>query len=148
LAAPPEFYADENTVTRSVRDLLTGLGYVLHSPAELYGSRDAALGARDEDWLARVGRHRWTVLGRDLKIYERPSELAAYRASRLQVFLLPGQARGRTGRACSGEPGAGLRDRIHTPARDMASYQQRSSAIRDHGKAPQPQAARLRARDA
>ncbi len=93
MAAPPEFYADENTVTRSVRDLLTGLGYVLHSPAELYGSRDAALGARDEDWLARVGRHRWTVLGRDLKIYERPSELAAYRASRLQVFLLPGQAR-------------------------------------------------------
>jgi hypothetical protein len=93
LAAPPEFYADENTVTRSVRDLLTGLGYVLHSPAELYGSRDAALGARDEDWLARVGRHRWAVLGRDLKIYERPSELAAYRASKLQVFLLPGQAR-------------------------------------------------------
>jgi hypothetical protein len=37
------------------------------------------LGARDEDWLAKVGRHRWTVLGRDLKIYERPSELAAYR---------------------------------------------------------------------
>ena len=26
LAAPPEFYADENTVTRSVRNLLTGLG--------------------------------------------------------------------------------------------------------------------------
>jgi hypothetical protein len=32
------------------------------------------------------------VLGRDLKIYERPSELAAYQASKLQVFLLPGQA--------------------------------------------------------
>jgi len=27
------------------------------------------------------------------EIYERPSELAAYRASRLQVFLLPGEAR-------------------------------------------------------
>lgn len=93
LAAPPEFYADENTVTRSVRILLTGLGYTLHTPTELYGSREAALGARDEDWLAKVGRHRWTVLGRDLKIYERPSELAAYQASRLQVFLLPGQAR-------------------------------------------------------
>jgi len=93
LAAPPEFYADENTVTRSVRNLLTGLGYVLHTPAELYGSREAALGARDEDWLARVGQHRWTVLGRDLKIYERPAELAAYQASRLQVFLLPGEAR-------------------------------------------------------
>ena len=93
MATPPEFYADENTVTRSVRNLLTGLGYVLHTPAELYGSREAALGARDEDWLAKVGRRRWTVLGRDLKIYERPSELAAYRASRLQVFLLPGEAR-------------------------------------------------------
>lgn len=93
MAAPPEFYADENTVTRSVRDLLTVLGYILHTPAELYGSREAALGARDEDWLAKVGHRRWTVLGRDLKIYERPSELAAYRASRLQVFLLPGQAR-------------------------------------------------------
>jgi hypothetical protein len=89
LAAPPEFYADENTVTRSVRNLLTGLGYILHTPAGLYGSREAALGARDEDWLATVGRHHWTVLGRDLKIYERPSELAAYQASKLQVFLLP-----------------------------------------------------------
>lgn len=89
MATPPEFYADENTVTRSVRNLLAGLGYVLHTPAELYGSREAALGARDEDWLAKVGRHRWTVLGRDLKIYERPSELAAYRASRLQVSCSP-----------------------------------------------------------
>jgi hypothetical protein len=92
LAAPPEFCADENTVTRSVRNLLTRPGYILHTPAELYGSREAALGARDEDWPAKVGRHHWTVLGRDLKIYERPSELAAYQASRLQVFLLPGQA--------------------------------------------------------
>jgi hypothetical protein len=32
LATPPEFYADENTVTRSVRNLLTGLGYILHTP--------------------------------------------------------------------------------------------------------------------
>jgi hypothetical protein len=88
--AQPVPGADENTVTRSVRSLLTGLGYILHSPAELYGSREAALGARDEDWLAQVGLRQWTVLGRDMKIYERPSELAAYRASRLQVSLLPG----------------------------------------------------------
>jgi hypothetical protein len=92
LASPPEFYADENSVTRSVRRLLTDLGYIFHSPAELYGSHEAALGARDEDWLAKVSSYRWTVLGRDLKIFERPSELAAYRASKLQVFLLPGQA--------------------------------------------------------
>jgi hypothetical protein len=92
LASPPKFYADENSVTRSVRRLLSNLGYTFHSPAELYGSHEAALGARDEDWLAKVSVHRWTVLGRDAKIYERPSELEAYRASKLQVFLLPGQA--------------------------------------------------------
>jgi hypothetical protein len=87
---PPEFYTDENAGTRSVRRLLVGLGYVVHTPAQLYGSRDQAEGA-DQDWLARVGKHRWTVIGRDLKIYERPEELEAYKRARLQVFLLPGQ---------------------------------------------------------
>lgn len=91
-ATPPEFYADENSVTRSVCRLLRGLGYTLHTPAELYGSREAALGAEDEDWLPKVGQHGWTVLGRDLKIYERPRELEAYRKARLRVFLLPGEA--------------------------------------------------------
>jgi hypothetical protein len=91
-ATPPEFYADENAVTRSVCRLLRGLGYTMHTPAELYGSRRAALGAADEDWLARVSRRRWIVLGRDLKIYERPYELEAYRRARVQVFLLPGEA--------------------------------------------------------
>jgi PIN like domain len=91
-ATPPEFYADENVVTRSVRGLLTGLGYTVHTPWELYGSRDAAMGALDEDWLQKVSGHPWTILGRDLKIYERPAELEAYRRARVQVFLLPGQA--------------------------------------------------------
>ena len=65
---------------------------MVHTPSELYGSRDAASGALDEDWLPKVGRHKWTVLGRDLKIYERPRELEAYRKSQVQVFLLPGEA--------------------------------------------------------
>jgi hypothetical protein len=43
------------------------------------------------EWLARVMRN-WTVLGRDLKIYERDEELEAYRKARVQVFLLPGEA--------------------------------------------------------
>lgn len=75
-----------------MRRLLSDLGYAIHTPAELYGTREAALGAADEDWLAKVGQHGWTVIGRDLKIYERPSELEAYRRARVQVFLLPGQA--------------------------------------------------------
>lgn len=93
LATPPEFYLDENAVTRAVRRRLEELGYTVHTPAQLYGSREAALGAEDTDWLPRVGRHRWTVIGRDAKIYERPAEREAYMRARVQVFLLPGQAR-------------------------------------------------------
>lgn len=40
-----------------------------------------------------IGRRHGTVIGRDLKIYERPEELEAYKQARLQVFLLPGQAK-------------------------------------------------------
>jgi PIN domain-containing protein len=72
---------------------LRGLGYVAHTPAELFGSREAASGADDENWLTRVGRQGWTIIGRDLKIYERPSELAAYKRARVQMFLLPGQVK-------------------------------------------------------
>lgn len=53
-AAPPEFYADENVVTKSVVRFLRDLGYVLHTPAELFGSRAEAQGTDDEIWLARV----------------------------------------------------------------------------------------------
>lgn len=91
-ATPPEFYLDENTVTRSVRRLLAGLGYLVHTPAELFGSREESSGAPDEEWLKRVSGRGWAVIGRDVKIYERPWELEAYRQARVQVFLLPGQA--------------------------------------------------------
>lgn len=82
---------DENAVTRSVRKFLMRLGYAVHTPAELFGTRAASSGAGDEEWLGRVNRQ-WIVIKRDLKIYERPAELAAYRRARVQVFLLPGQA--------------------------------------------------------
>ena len=52
------------------------------------GAGKAALGAEDTDWLPRVGRHRWTVIGRDAKIYERPAEMEAYMRAHVQVFLL------------------------------------------------------------
>lgn len=90
---PPEFYADPGTVTRGVQQLLARLGYVLHTPAELYGSAAAARDAPDEDWLAHVSGRNWAILGRDLKTYERPWELAAYQRAQVQVFLLPGQVR-------------------------------------------------------
>jgi hypothetical protein len=72
-----------------VRRRLEELGYTVHTPAQLYGSREAALGAEDTDWLPRVGRHRWTVIGRDAKIYERPAELEVYMRVRVQVSCFP-----------------------------------------------------------
>jgi len=91
-AAPPEFYLDENSVTRRVRRFLAGLGYAVHTPGELYGSREEAYGAADVDWLRRVTGSGWVVIGRDAKITQRPHELAAYRRCGLHMFLLPGEA--------------------------------------------------------
>jgi hypothetical protein len=79
-------------VARSVRRLLTDLGYAVHTPAELFGSRESSLGATDQEWLKRVTGRGWAIIGRDVKIYERPWEMEAYRRARVQVFLLPGQA--------------------------------------------------------
>jgi hypothetical protein len=79
-------------VTKSVRRRLTGLGYVVHTPQELYGSREASAGADDTDWLARVGPRNWVVISRDQKIHERQYEIIAYQEARIHMFLLPGQA--------------------------------------------------------
>lgn len=43
-----------------------------------------------------VGSHGWAVLCRDLRIFERETELAAYRAAKVHVFLLPNQAKAST----------------------------------------------------
>jgi hypothetical protein len=73
--------------------MLSSLGYVVHTPAELFGSRDAALGVADEVWLSKVGRHGWIVIASDIHIFERPNEYQAYLKARLAVFLLPGESR-------------------------------------------------------
>ncbi|MFF0308159.1 hypothetical protein ACFYSC_12060 [Streptosporangium sp. NPDC004379] len=92
-ATPPEFYLDENSVSRSVRKLLAGLGYPVHTPAELFGSRDEALGAPDERWLPLVGQRGWLVIACDIRIFERPHEYEAYLRARVAVFLLSGESR-------------------------------------------------------
>ena len=90
---PPEFYLDENSAGKSVRRCLTDLGYRVHTPGELYDSWSEARGQRDEDWLPLVGARGWSVIGSDLKIFERPAELLAYQEAKVSVFLLPGQSR-------------------------------------------------------
>ncbi|MEV0612882.1 hypothetical protein AB0I81_06115 [Nonomuraea sp. NPDC050404] len=92
-ATPPEFYLDENSVSRTIRKLLTGLGYRVHSPAELYGSRDKALGAEDDDWLPKVGLQGWAVLATDFRIFERPHEYEAYLKADVPVFLMPAESK-------------------------------------------------------
>jgi hypothetical protein len=91
-AAPPEFCLDENAVTRTVRQLLVGLGYRCHTPPEVFGTRMASEGAEDTEWLAKVAGSGWVVLNRDAKIMERPHELEAYRAAKVHMFYLPGEA--------------------------------------------------------
>ena len=45
----------------------------MHTPAELYGSGKLPAVRSDKDWLPSVSGHGWMVLGRDVKIYKRPS---------------------------------------------------------------------------
>jgi len=91
-AAPPEFYIDENLTGKTLRRTISDLGYIVHTPASLYGSREAAQGTRDEIWLRDVGARGWVVLGKDTKILERPHELAAYQAAKVHMFLFQGHA--------------------------------------------------------
>lgn len=91
-AAPPEFYADENLAGRTLVQALRRLGYVVHTPPELFGSRTAAEGVNDEDWLPVVGSHGWAVISKDDKIRTTAHEFAALRAARVHTFFFPNQA--------------------------------------------------------
>ena len=59
----------------------------------MYGSRDEALGAKDEDWLLLVGQRGWIVLATDIRIFEREHEYQAYLKAGTLVFLLPGESK-------------------------------------------------------
>jgi PIN like domain len=50
------------------------------------------LGAADIEWLSKVAHSGWVVLNRDAKIMERLEELDAYRAAKVHMFYLPGEA--------------------------------------------------------
>ncbi len=75
-----------------MRRFLVDLGYKCHTPPEVFGTRADSEGAPDEVWLAKIARTGWVVLNRDAKIMQRPDELHAYRAARVHMFYLPGEA--------------------------------------------------------
>lgn len=84
---------NENVADRTPRRCLSDLGYVVHTPADLYGSRELAEGVRDEAWLGKLAVHDWAAISKDEHILQRPTELAAYKAARIHMFLLPNYVR-------------------------------------------------------
>lgn len=92
LAAPPEFYIDENMAGRSVRRFISDLGYIVHSPASVFGKNRLDEGLDDEDWLPVVGAKGWVVFARDQNILKREVELRALLDAKVHMFLLPGDA--------------------------------------------------------
>ncbi|GAA5158436.1 hypothetical protein GCM10023321_38210 [Pseudonocardia eucalypti] len=65
----------------------------MHTPAGLFGTREAALSQDDEVWLARVAGTGWAVINRDVSISRKPDELAAYQRAGVHMFYLPGEAK-------------------------------------------------------
>jgi PIN like domain len=89
---PPEFYLDENLAGKTLRRSIQAYGYEVHIPQELYGRKALAAGVSDERWLRDVGARGWAAIARDTTILKTPSELAAYRAARIHMFLFHGNA--------------------------------------------------------
>jgi hypothetical protein len=75
-----------------VRRVLSQLGYRCHTPPEVFGTRAESEGATDTAWLKKVRGSGWVVLNRDAKIMQLPHELVAYRAAKVHMFYLPGEA--------------------------------------------------------
>lgn len=92
-AAPPEFYIDEGLVGKTLRRFYEDLGYTVHTPWKVFGSRHQAKGTADTTWLRRCGQSGWSALGRDTKILERPEEVATFRRVKIHIFYYPGNAK-------------------------------------------------------
>jgi hypothetical protein len=48
--------------------------------------------AKDEDWIAEVGRRSWVIVTHDKRIRYKPNELAAVRAAGVAMFVVSGKA--------------------------------------------------------
>ena len=79
-------------IGKTVRRFFTDLGYVVHTPGAVFGVERLRETVEDTDWLPVAGAKNWTVFCRDLSIMDRPSELQAYLAARVHMFVLPGNA--------------------------------------------------------
>lgn len=82
----PEFFVDRSLGRRQVPDALRGLGWVLRTHHEIFGSRDEDVA--DVEWLELCGQQKLPVLSKDRRLRYRPQEIEAIRRYGVQAFVL------------------------------------------------------------
>jgi len=86
LTSPPErlvFFVDRSLGRKVIPDALRAAGEEVRAHDDLFPQD-----ARDEVWLAEVGRHGWVVLTKDKHIRYREVEIRALLTAKVACFIL------------------------------------------------------------
>ena len=81
--APPPLFIDRSLGRLTIATALRAQGAEVHTH-DAHFAQDA----RDEEWLADVGRRGWAVITKDTRIRYRQTELAALVAGGVRAFVL------------------------------------------------------------
>jgi len=81
--APPPLFIDRSLGRLTIATALRAQGAEVHTH-DAHFAQDA----RDEEWLAEVGRRGWAVITKDTRIRYRQTELAALVAGGVRAFVL------------------------------------------------------------
>jgi len=81
--APPPFFIDRSLGRLTIATALRAQGAEVHTH-DAHFAQDA----RDEEWLAEVGRRGWAVITKDTRIRYRQTELSALIAGGVRAFVL------------------------------------------------------------
>ena len=81
--APPPLFIDRSLGRLTIATALRAQGAEVHTHDD-YFPQDA----RDEEWLAEVGRRGWAVITKDARIRYRQTELSALVAGGVRAFVL------------------------------------------------------------
>ena len=82
-ATPPPLFIDRSLGRLAIATALRAQGAEVHTH-DAHFPQDA----RDEEWLAQVGRRGWAVISKDTRIRYRQTELAALIAGGVRAFVL------------------------------------------------------------
>ena len=80
---PPPLFIDRSLGKLTIATALRAQGVEVHTHDDHF-----AQDARDEEWLADVGRRGWAVITKDTRIRYRQTELAALVAGGVRAFVL------------------------------------------------------------